>query len=493
MTISSPSPSRPAAGAVLLVAALALAASASGAADELSPERGYALAREAMHPDAEVRGAAAKRLRRSGDETMIPALVDALFFAPAAARETILETLRALADEDPGTGYYDWVELVGRRTDLEPKPGYLGWKGELLAQIDPTFRRILSEDVPIRIRPQEIVWGGVKVNGIPALLDAPAVAPSEAGGLTADEEVFGVSFDGEQRAYPLRYLSWHEMANDVLGGSPITVAFCTLCDSGVAYSALDAERERRIFLTSGLLYRSNKLMVDRGSLTLWSALTGEPVLGPLVDEAGPLDLLPVTRTTWAAWRDAHPDTTVLYLDEAVGERFGFDYRPGAADEAREGVSFPVWLRDERLGPRTEVYGLRAEGTPRAYPVADVLRERVVHDRVGDVELVVLGDPEGGAVRAYRSGGRRFTLQGTGGKQRLLDGSGLAWRIEEDRLVPEPPRGSAARAPSEAGADEGSGRAAVDLLPEPLERVPGHRTLWFAWYGFFPRTGVYEPG
>jgi len=230
------------------------------------------------------------------------------------------------------------------------------------------------------------------------------------------------------------------------------------------YSGKTQTGERRTFGTSGLLYRSNKLMYDRRTYTLWSNLTGEPVVGRLARSPIRLEILPNTVTTWEAWRSDHPDTTVLKLDESFGQRWGYSYLPGAAQRARAGVAFPVWLKSNTLAPKTEIYGLRAGPSAKAYPVERILRERVVNDRLGEVELVLIGDQKSGAVRAYRRDGRTFS-PGRDDRE-LRDASGRAWRITEEALIPE---------------SEGSSR---------LDRLPGHIALWFAWYGFFPQTEVY---
>lgn len=250
------------------------------------------------------------------------------------------------------------------------------------------------------------------------------------------------------------------------------------------YSGSTPGGGRRTFGTSGLLYRSNKLMFDRETFTLWSNLTAEPVVGRLADGRERLEILPVTRTTWGEWRRAHPQTTVMVLDSAFGERWGFRYRPGEADRARAGVRFPMWQKDARIEPRAEVYAVRLEAdegaaAAKAYPVDVVLRLRVIHDRLGGTDLVVLGDREGGAVRAYRAGGHQFRRDGSGG---LVDESGRSWRVEEERLVLAE---AAAAQAADAAAGEGQAAAAT-----ALERVPGHRVLWFAWYGFFPETELY---
>lgn len=214
--------------ALLLLGALTTALPApAGAADpspSLTPEEGYGLVRDLVEGERGERKRAAKGLRKAGDTSMVPALVDAVFFAPSDAREQVIEVLRELTGEDPGTGYYDWVELVGRRPELAPKDGYVEWKVSQLAKIDPAYHEILYPGVSTRLRLEEVVWGGAGVGKIPALDDPPRVAAAQASRLHDGEEVFGVSFGGEHHAYPLRYVSWHELVNDVVGGQPFVLS-----------------------------------------------------------------------------------------------------------------------------------------------------------------------------------------------------------------------------------------------------------------------------
>ncbi|MES1245266.1 MAG: DUF3179 domain-containing protein [Acidobacteriota bacterium] len=393
---------------------------------------------------------------------LVPGLVDALFFLPKTRRAEAVAALEAATGERPGERYHDWVELVARRTDLKPAPGYAAWKGELFARIDPRYREIFRPDAPARIRLEEIVWGGVPLEGIPAL-DRPASVPAgRASWMRDGERVFGVRLRGEARAYPLRIVGWHEMVNDVVGGEPVTLSYCTLCGSGVLFSA-----PRLTFGTSGLLYRSNKLMVDRQTGTLWSNLTGEPVLGRLALDPEPLRVLPLTLTTWKDWRARHPETTVLDLDPARAARWGYDYTPGAADRKREGVSFPAGPpAPGGLDGKAEVFAVRLGRFARAYEMEALLRERVVHDRLGEQDLVVVADPESGAARAYRSGGRTFVPGAR--PDELVDGSGARWVAGDESLAPA-----------------GPGTLA------PLERIPGHQAFWFGWYAFFPDSALYR--
>ena len=396
----------------------------------------------------------------------MPALTDFVFFTPSVRRQQIHHVLEELAGERR-RGYYEWVEWVGAHPEVEPAPGYFEWKRALLERIDPRYRRIFYDGAPAKIRLEEVVSGGVRLAGIPAIDDPPVVPASAAGFLRDGEKVFGVVAGGEARAYPVRVLSWHEMLNDVVGGEPITLSFCTLCGSGLVYSTRTPAGGSYTLDTSGLLYRSNKLMVDRQTWTLWSNLTGEAVIGRLAAANVSLELLPSTVTTWEEWRARHPETLALdvpALEDRVDRRLGFVYREGAADRARAGVSFPVPARSDRLDDDAEVYALRLGSAAKAYPVEAVTRRGVVNDSVGGEPVVLVGDPASGSVRAYRRGERSFRRAADGA---LLDDLDRSWRVGELALTP------------------------TDAESEPLLRVPGTTAFWFGWFAFYPQTEVYD--
>lgn len=447
---------------------------AHAASTGVPPDPGYELVDRLLSGNRKERREAARKLGKKSDAGYVPALVDTVFFTRRDSRQELLGLLRELTGEDYSR-YRDWVEYVGRRSDLAPAPGYVEWKGTLLRRIDPGYAKIFYAGAPTRIRLEEVVSGGVPLDGIPTLERPPTVPGAEAAYLEPDERVFGVVVDGVARAYPLRFLSWHEMLNDIVGGRPVTLSFCTLCGSGILYDTRTPNGSTYEFGTSGLLYRSNKLMFDRQTYSLWSNLTGEPVFGRLGRSSVRLATLPMTLTTWRDWVDRNPETDVLdleWLKKYVGFRWGFDYRPGQADRARAGVSFPVWLKSDALRSDDEVFTLRRGGVARAWPMALVLEAVVVNDRIGDEPVVLVGDAASGSVRAYARGARQFTAGD--GPSALLDAEGGLWQIEEEALR------------SEAGAPEGD-----------LERLPGHVAFWFGWYAFYPQTelftGVREPG
>ncbi len=424
--------------------------------------------------DPFVQRPAALRLRERGDRDALPFLVTTMRYDPFR-NETLLEVLRDLSGEDLGDNFLPWSEWVVRE-EIEPHPAYRQWKADLLARLDPGFGEFLDPELPSTIDYLEIQWGGVPPEGIPSL-DDPAVIPAaDADYLTDEELVFGVALspegalageapvgDVEARAYPLRILDWHEMTNDVVAGIPVALSYCTLCGSAILFDRRIGERSFT-FATSGLLYRSNKLMFDRESRTLWSNMSGQPVLGSLVMEDLQLSVLPVIVTTWADWRTRYPDTTVL--DPETG--YQRDYSVGAAYGeyfASENLMFPVGLQDERLAPKAWVFGLRSGDDAKAFGLDALQEQGVLNTVVGD-QPVVLVVGTGRAVRAFDRGDLTFHLDESDSAQALLRADdGSAWRMSDVALHRV----------------EGAGMRM---------RFPGHLAYWFGWYAFFPDTELW---
>ncbi len=126
-------------------------------------------------------------------------------------------------DGQGGWGW--WLEWLTLHPEVTPPEGYDGWKGQLFSFIDPPMGEFMYDGVPATIRLEEIVWGGVRRDGIPDLRFPPHLSPEEATYLQPSDRVFGVSINGEHRAYPLRVLNAHEMANDIVGGVQFALAY----------------------------------------------------------------------------------------------------------------------------------------------------------------------------------------------------------------------------------------------------------------------------
>ena len=389
-----------------------------------------------------------------------------------------IDALETLSGQSLGPDWPAWVEWYGK-TDLTPPPGFTSWKGRILSLIDPGFGEFLQDRHPVTIRVEEVQWGGVRVDGIPALDNPTMLTAVDADYMNPEDVVFGMVINDEARAYPLRIIDWHEMVNDIIGGVPVSIAYCTLCGAAVAYDGRASDGTTYNFGSSGFLFRSNKLMYDRQTRTLWNQLTGEPVLGELVDTNVTLTILPIVLTTWADWQSQHPETLVLDIETG----FPRDYTPGAAYGgyfAADTTMFPVWQRNDLLDTKDQIYALRLDGIPKAYPLERLTNEKVVNDRLGDTDVVLIAPGEilrvdglslrsgpatynaGSEVRAYDRGTYTFDLDAD--THTLLDENGRVWQITEEALV---------------GPDG-----------EMAPRLGGHLAYWFGWFAFFPNTLVY---
>ena len=229
------------------------------------------------------------------------------------------------------------------------------------------------------------------------------------------------------------------------------------------------------FGTSGLLYRSNKLMYDRDTDSLWIQFRGEPVIGRLAESGLKLKVLPMTVTTWGQWLAEHPDTTVLnivtgvypqsfYPPEEDVRSFYYDYRVQAD------TMFPVWQRSDALPTKSQVLGLELGGESKAYPLEVLRSQPVVNDSLGGQSLVVVTDEGEVGSRVYKSDGQEFvevSESQPGTLPAVVDAEGNRWRQDEDALVNE--------------ADP----------QQRLDRLPVRVAYWFGWYAFNQDTSIYH--
>ncbi len=235
--------------------------------------------------------------------------------------------------------------------------------------------------------------------------------------------------------------------------------------------------EPTTFGTSGLLYRSNKVMYDRATRSLWNQFIGEPVIGPLADSGIRQPFFPSVVTTWEEWLTEHPDTTVLdrytnvyppdfYVPENDPRAIYYDYF--TSDE----VMFPVWNRDITFEPKAVVVGLSIGDSAKAYGVTDLQKVRFINDTVGGLNVLVVASPESRAGRIYERGETVFRLPEADDPNTapttLVDETGAHWQVTERGLVNV--------------ADPSA------VFP----RIPSLTSFWFGWFQYHPDTAVYQP-
>jgi len=392
------------------------------------------------------------------DESWIaPTLEVFNFVYSPTTRSHLLKELRETTGQDFGTDMNRWFRWVWNEDEIK-SAGYDQFKADFYGRIDPKFYRYFEGRAETaRLRLDEIRWGGVRQDGIPPLRGPKMISAKKAKYLEDDNVIFGIEVNGDFRAYPKRILAWHEMFVDTVGGVDVAGVYCTLCGTVILYDT-EFEGTKHALGTSGFLLRSNKLMYDKATQSLWNTLKGEPVLGPLVDKGIALNHRSVVTTTWGKWKELHPETKVLSLD--TGHRRNYDEGVAYHDYfSTDDLMFNTPFQDSRLANKQEVLALRFKGQPGSIAIdTDYLNKNPVYaGNLGSQKFVVLTD-ETGANRVYNPGDVKI-VRSNGSE--AIDANGGVWKIAESRLT---------------AAD---GRQ--------LKRLPYHRAFWFGWQAAYPST------
>ena len=327
----------------------------------------------------------------------------------------------------------------------------------------------------------EILSGGPPKDGIPAIDNPQFVAATEADEWLQDlEPVTVFENDGDVRIYPYQILTWHEIVNDVVGGRPVGVTFCPLCNTAIVFDAT-VDGRALDFGTTGRLRYSNLLMYDRQTESWWQQATGEAVMGEFTGRQ--LDFLPASTISWAEARDTFPNAQVLSRDTGFRRNYGQNPYAGYDNINNSPFLFDGPFPPDQLPPMARVTTVALNGEAVAYP-EEVLREvSVVNDTVGGVDVAVFWQP--GLASALDSStlaaGR--DVGATGVFERSLNGQTLTFVAEGETIVDEQ-TGSTWNVLGEALNGERAG--------EQLEPVVKVDHFWFSWAAFRPDTRIYQP-
>lgn len=273
------------------------------------------------------------------------------------------------------------------------------------------------------VHPDKIMSGGPPRDGIPSIDKPLFVTVKEAEKWIKDSErVLFITHEGVKRAYPIQVMVWHEIVNDTIASTPIVITYCPLCGSGIAY-------ERKIngvpveFGTSGRLYNSNLVMYDRKSESLWTQIEGKAIVGEMSGYM--LEPLSIDTLFWRDIKERHPDAQVLSKD--AGHRRDYGRDPYGDYYEKRRLYFSVENEDDSLHPKAVIFGIKVNGTYKAYSEHDLLKRKEFNDTVGGVKV---------RVERFDDGVVKFTNLDT-----------------KDEIVKE-------------------------------------RDFWFAWYAFHPETQLY---
>ena len=288
--------------------------------------------------------------------------------------------------------------------DIPAPTDYLKYKRILFTLVSDDWAPFFEDGAEIDYRMW--TWGGVLIdkrpydrtdepcNCIPAA-DNPKTTDAAGGDWYNDSRfVFGVEINGEARAYPRNIMEIREMVNDTLGGRDIAMPYCTLCASAQVFFTdnLPEGVERPIFRTSGLLIRSNKIMYDLNTSSVFDTFLGTALTGPLAEIDLELEQVGVVTTTWGEWKALHPNTTILAEELALGRDSDLLNTRDAG-----GPIFPIGDVDPRLPVQEPVLGVIAEsGTPVAFHVSSA-RSVLIQGGSIQVENIILRLAGGGVI------------------------------------------------------------------------------------------------
>ncbi|NNM36278.1 MAG: DUF3179 domain-containing protein [Nitrosopumilus sp.] len=329
---------------------------------------------------------------------------------------------------------------------------------------DPTMLSKLeimeTDGVKHLIPLEKIKGGGPPKDGIPSI-DNPVFADVEESDFMSDSDtVIGLEIDGEAKAYPIFILVWHEIVNDRVGGTPVSVTYCPLCYTNQVFERIINGQEVE-FGTSGKLYNSNLLMYDRLTESYWSQALGLAVKGEL--SGYQLNLIPFDVITWGDWKKLHPNTVVLTTDTGYIRSYATDPYGNYYTEPR--IMFPVEHSDDRLHPKEIIIGFNQDDVYKAYKQNDIESEVLINDSIGNTPVMLTS--------LFSENSRAFV--------RIVDGDELNFIFKNGKIFDS-------QTNSEWNYDGLS--ISGPYQGKQLERLPIEPGFWFEWVAFHPQTLVY---
>lgn len=332
---------------------------------------------------------------------------------------------------------------------------------------------------------EEIISGGPPKDGIPAV-DAPqAESIAQASEwLTDQDPVIVFTHNGQSRAYPQAILIWHEIVNDTVGGLPVSVTFCPLCNASITFDrrlTVDGDVLLLDFGTTGKLRNSDLIMYDRQTESWWQQFTGQGIVGQLA--GAQLAFLPSQVLSFADFRANFPEADVLARPTS-GDRLARAYgrNPYTGYDSNSQPFLFSGEMDNRLHPVERVVGMVVAGQAVAYPFTVAAEQGAINDQIGEVALVILHKP--GTASALDAGtiAQGRDIGSVGAFDRRVDGQILTFERVSDGVYRDGETGSTWNILGQATDGPLAGTALSELI--------SFDHFWFAWAAFNGETMVY---
>jgi len=259
---------------------------------------------------------------------------------------------------------------------------------------------MITDGVKHSVPLEEILSGGPPKDGIPSIDNPKFVSASEADKWLTDEEP-GIAFSqgDTHRFYPYQIIVWHEIVNDTIEGQRVLVTYCPLCLTGFVLDPL-VQGERVEFGTSGKLWKSNLVMYDRKTDSLWSQVLAEAIVGEMTGTK--LAVLPSDQMRYDNWKKKFPQGEILSKDTGAQRFYGQSPYGGYFSVTGLALSLAN-SKDTRLANDAFVFGIVINGRAKAYSTEAVRQQGTVHDSFEGTDIVLRYDTELDVVRMYKKG------------------------------------------------------------------------------------------
>ena len=341
--------------------------------------------------------------------------------------------------------------------------------------------REFTTDFSIHTIPySEVLSGGPPKDGIPSLEAPQFVSISEAEEwMESVEPVILVEINGDARAYPIQILMWHEIVNDEVGGKPVVVTFCPLCNTGIVFGRTVSGQELD-FGTTGRLHNSNLIMYDRQTETWWQQATGEGIAGELTGSQ--LVFLPTAMISWEDFKNAHPSGLVLSRDTGFNRSYGNNPYAGYDDINSSPFLFQGNTPDE-LPAMARVLTVELAEEAVAYPNEILMNVHVVNDTIRETDVVVIWQAGTASALDEFLIANSSDVGAANVYEREIDGVLLSFVFKGSMIIDEQ-TGSEWNVLGQAVSGE--------LVGKQLEPIVAVNHFWFSWAAFMPETRIYQP-
>ena len=326
----------------------------------------------------------------------------------------------------------------------------------------------------------EIMSGGPPKDGIPPI-DAPKFVTVESAAEWIDprEPVIAVIVNQDVRAYPLQILTWHEIVNDTVGDTPVSVTFCPLCNASIVFDRRVKSRTLD-FGTTGRLRKSDLVMYDRQTESWWQQLSGRAIVGDMAGTV--LTRIPASIVAFEDFRKAYPRAKVLSKDTGHTRSYGANPYAGydSIDQHPFLFADPV---DPRLPAMERVLNVSIGEVHKLYPFSAFDSHPVINDSVDGVAVVIFSQMGTLSVLDAATIANARTIASATAWRAHSDGQQLEFELRDGTITDR---------------NTGSqwsllGRAVSGpLAGTQLEPAPSGVHFAFAWLAFNPDSEIFKP-